>query len=75
MDEIFVLDDTRHKFVGTSACRFCIHFHGIEKETCEAYPTGIPDRFSWRYHRHIEVEKDQIGDFIWKDNERRYTSV
>ena len=74
-DGSFVLDDTRYKFgSGTSTCPFCVHFHGEEKGTCEAYPAGIPDRFSWKPNRHNVVEKDQVGDFIWKHKERRYTS-
>jgi hypothetical protein len=58
------LGDSPKKFL-TGCCRICKHFHGEDKGTCPAYPNGIPDRFSTYLEPHLEIEKDQRGDFIW----------
>ena len=62
-DGTFVIDDSIYPF-DCSLCTICKYFHGKEKGTCEAYPNGIPDRFALELYRHIEIQKDQIGEFI-----------
>lgn len=60
------IDDTVVKWQGGACCKFCIHFHGVEKETCKAYPNGkIPDKFSYSKDIHLEIEPDQTGDYIF----------
>ena len=64
MYDVNTIDDSPVKF-SRCCCRVCIHFDGIEKGTCPAYPNGIPDRFSLEAHKHYKIEEDQIGDFIY----------
>ena len=67
-DGTFVLDDTLYRLdSGVSLCHLCKYFHGKEKESCEAYPNGIPDRYAYSRPiiEHSNVEKDQVGDFIF----------
>jgi len=74
-EEIYQLDDTVYPFMGGCCCRSCKHFHGIEKGTCEAYPNGIPEKFSiitsgysgkGKFPWHDNVETDQTGSFTWE---------
>lgn len=52
-------------------CESCLHYHGDNKCSCNAYPNGIPDRFALRIEGenmqlHNSKEIDQIGDFIYQ---------
>ena len=54
-------------------CQSCVHLR--EKLvadsdttctlTCAAYPHGIPDK--WMLEEHSEVQKDQVGTFMFKE--------
>lgn len=51
-------------------CESCIHYHGDERCSCEAYPKGIPDKFSLYIssqdmNKHTSIEPDQVGEFIF----------
>lgn len=54
-----------------TCCEKCIHFHGKQKGTCDAYPKGIPDKYSVRnvlawMAVHTTIEKDQTGKFTFQ---------
>lgn len=65
------IDDRPVKWQG-ACCVFCKHFNGIEKETCKAYPNGgIPDKFSFARDIHLEIEPNQIGNYIFTITEKQ----
>lgn len=67
----YILDDAVRKY-DFSFCRNCKHFHGMDKDTCDAFPNGVPDKFSSyhygespRIHVHKTPERGQIGEFVF----------
>ena len=53
-----------------TCCAMCKHFDGVNKGTCPAYPSGIPDKYAIRniYGAmivHIDVEPEQEGLFTF----------
>jgi hypothetical protein len=49
------------------ACRNCIHRTG--KETCKAFPNGIPEDYHWGIDVHLQKDDDQVGDFLLEETE------
>lgn len=50
-------------------CLQCRHvgelLDGGKKLVCRAYPGGIPERIMTGDVEHLQIEKDQVGEFIF----------
>ena len=49
-------------------CHNCIH--RIDKETCKAYPNGIPEEFNNGTDIHVVKHSGQTGDFLLETTEK-----
>ena len=52
-------------------CNICEYYHGNNKCSCDAFPNGIPDKFSlvkWGEspQKHTKIEKGQKGTYVFK---------
>ena len=55
-----------------SLCLFCKFFHGKDKASCDAFPQGIPRKFTHWFTGHPEhhttIEDNQVGDYLFTKN-------
>ena len=56
--------------------RGCKHYLGVaqpndeekgEKPVCSAYPDGIPEDIAYGSDKHLEVRKDQTGNYVFEN--------
>jgi hypothetical protein len=48
-----------------SLCTYCRHFD-MDKLTCPAYPSGIPEDLLSGKNRHEQVRSDQTGSIVFE---------
>ena len=62
----FFLDDSVAYYPQFIHCDFCIHrFPG--KDTCTAFPKGIPKEIILLEETHEKVRPDQVGEFVFEE--------
>lgn len=67
---ISTLDKGRIVGIERSLCRLCKNLLDIEKQTCKAFPQGIPNKYTTRldYNNPIEhstIDNGQVGEYIF----------
>ena len=62
-DEIEILDETEvvEETMNFPQCVVCEHLISADKQTCEAYPKGIPDKFFFGDVMHDKSMGDDYG--------------
>lgn len=60
------LDNDKEAIFGMykSLCMTCKHFDSYNY-SCAAFPNGIPDKYLSGDEKHLKVDDDQTGDFIY----------
>jgi hypothetical protein len=60
--------------------RNCKHYLGVlqpdgtemtEVNYCKAYPKGIPEDIAYGDNEHLKVQSDQVGNFVYEEDQPR----
>ena len=65
-EEDDTIADNFHRYVknGAVSCFDCKHYR--KDDTCSAFPAEIPDRYIYAFEVHRQVDRDQVGTFVFE---------